>query len=334
MRLLTLTLKDFRNYKEASVSFEPGLNIISGDNAQGKSNILEAIYLLMTGRSFRTTKLKELIRWGAEYFTLKATFIKHDIEQSLTIGYNGQEKRIFHNDTPLPSFSSLLGILQGHILSPEDRDLISGPPSTRRRFLDLHLSQIDAIYLQTLSRYYRALKQRNHLLRTRQTETITTWEEQMAACATYLTEKRKAVIANLHLQTEDQITLTYRPSRPAWDQHLAQELILGHTLTGPHRDDLHISCDNHQMRTFGSEGQKISTSIALRFAQLEVMRNEKPLMLIDDVAGSLDEKREATLIERLSHLEQVFFTTPRAKESHFKIVQGTIEEQSVLVKNT
>lgn len=331
MKLLTLSLKNFRNYKEAEISFDPGLNLIIGDNAQGKSNLLEAIYLVMTGRSYRTSRLKELIRWGADTFTVKATFVKHDIEQSILVGYNGQDRRILHNDTQLPSFASLLGILQGEMLCPEDRDLISGPPALRRRFLDLHISQIDPTYLTSLGRYHRALKQRNQLLRSGQTDTLAIWEEQMAPCAIYIKHARQEAIDKLKPTSQDPLMITYRPSIPAWEENRTQEAILGHTLTGPHRDDISITLDRHQMRSFGSEGQKMSTAIALRFSQYDLLNtsiDETPLMLIDDVSGNLDLGRQKKIKDHLGSMGQVFFTSPLDHAGKcFYVTNGMIAER-------
>lgn len=322
MQLIRLRLKNFRNYEEADLTFGSGLNAITGDNAQGKSNLLEAIYLLITGRSFRTPRLKELIRWGADTLTIQATFVKHDIEQTLTIGYNGQEKKILHNSTPLSSFSSLLGILQGTLLSPEDRQLISGPPALRRRFLDLHLSQIDPSYLQNLSRYYHALKQRNTLLRNEQPDTLSIWEEQMAAPATYLQRQREKALDSL----KTDFSLSYRPSQPAWSENREKELIVAHTLTGPHRDDFTIALDGHKMKAFGSEGQKTLAAISLRFTQWEIMNT--PLMLIDDVSGNLDPTHQKNLMKKLSTLGQVFLTAPHPidAETQFTVTSGQVSK--------
>lgn len=176
----TLFLRDFRNYKEAAITFSPKVNTIWGDNAQGKTNILEAIYLLITGRSFRTPHLSDLIRFNTHSFYIKALFEKNGIEQTLTFSFDGEGRKIVHNSTPLPTLSSLLGILNGVVLSSEDLSIVSGTPQSRRQFLDLLISQSNPLYLHHLCRYIQAMKQRNALLKRNYLQTITIWEEQMA----------------------------------------------------------------------------------------------------------------------------------------------------------
>ena len=144
MTIKQLYLRDFRNYQEANITFSPQINLIWGDNAQGKTNLLEALYLFVTGRSFRTPHLAELIRFGAQAFYLEILFEKNGIEQILKFSYDGTERKITHNATALSSLSTLIGILHGVVLSPEDRALIKGGPAIRRHFLDLLLSQAEA----------------------------------------------------------------------------------------------------------------------------------------------------------------------------------------------
>src|ERR1700733_6779079 len=197
MYLHSLYLKNFRLYTEKSVAFAPNVNVIIGPNASGKTTILEAIHLLMTGRSFRTSQIKELIREGTDSFYTEVTFIKHHVEQSLKLSYKGNERKIIYNQTILQSSSGLLGLLQGTVLTPNDASLVKGQPGFRRQFLDMQLSQADPLYVHHLSRYYRAMAQRNHLLRAKTTHSIEMWEKEMVNSGVYLVESRAQAIAEL-----------------------------------------------------------------------------------------------------------------------------------------
>lgn len=339
MRLLALYLRNFRNYEEASIVFSPKINYIYGGNAQGKTNLLEAIYLLITGRSFRTHHLTELIRFGASAFFLEAYFEKNGIEQVLKMSCDKEGRKIWHNATAITSLSTLLGILQGVVLSPEDRELIRGSPSIRRQFLDLQIAIASPLYLHHLARFCRAMKQRNALLKEPSEKTIEVWEEQMAYSAAYLTLEREKVVKALEifgkpLQSalsggKDELSLSYKSSAlTVSDKETdslqsyflmqmrklrAREREIGSTLTGPHRDDLEILLYEKEARYFASEGQKRCCTAALRLAEwlrLKEAVGEAPIMCIDDATISLDPSREHHLYSQLGELGQVFLTSP------------------------
>jgi len=198
MHIIYLKLQNFRSYKHLELSFSPGINLFWGDNGQGKTNLLEALHILSTGRSFRTHRLQDVIREGENYFSLEAHFLKEETHHVLKIYYDNTSRKILYNDTPYAHFTQLLGILPSVLLSPEDLSLVSGTAAERRRFLDLCISQIDPLYLFYLTRYYKALKQRNALLRTQSEETLSAWEGVMAPAGSYLICKRREIIALLH----------------------------------------------------------------------------------------------------------------------------------------
>ena len=172
MQITSLFLQNFRNYEKAHVVFSPGINLIYGPNAHGKTNLLEALYFLITGRSFRTQSLRDLIYFGADFFRLKAFFIKNGVSQTLEVYFDGEKKKLLWNQTPLTSLSALYGILQGVLIAPEDLQILKGSPSLRRRFLDVQIAQVSPLYLHHLSRYQKAMKHRNTLLRRKQTQTL------------------------------------------------------------------------------------------------------------------------------------------------------------------
>lgn len=336
MYLKALYLKNFRNYEEASVFFSPKINTIFGDNAQGKTNLLEAISLVMTGRSFRTHHLSDLIAFKKESFYIEAHFEKNGVDQCIKIHFNALGRKIYHNHTPIPTLSSLLGIVNGVILSPEDWELVKGGPSARRHFLDLQISKTSPLYLHHMTRYYRAMKQRNAMLKGKKKETIEIWEEEMARSAAYLTYSRKEAVKEIEQFSAhplfDPLELHYKSSAlhacPTIDldtlrnyfvkqfaSHRRREFEIGTTLVGPHKDDLEIFVGEKHARFFGSEGQQRCCVASLRFAEwlrIKTINEEMPMLCIDDVGVSLDQKRETALYRYLEKMDtQIFLTSPR-----------------------
>jgi DNA replication and repair protein RecF len=323
--LKSLFLKDFRNYKEAHFEFSPGINYIHGPNAIGKTNLLEAIFLITTGKSFRTPLLKDLIFSSASSFCLGAVIEKQGVKQTLELRFDGVEKHLRIDATQYKSFSPLLGIVPHVILTPEAIQFVQGAPSERRRFLDFHLAQSDPLYIHHYLRFYKAMKSRNELLRRGDLSTVECWEEILAPAASYLIQERKKAVEELSYKLTD-FKLHYKPSLAfhsvgeleAKIQHRLEtlrpkEMALGHTLTGPHRDDLSLTIDGKEAKEFASEGQKRSCLANLRLAEWERLleRTElPPLFSIDDFAIHLDTARQAKLEERLKTLSQVFLTSP------------------------
>lgn len=336
MWLQHLILRNFRNYEQVQVSFCPSVNIIYGDNGQGKTNLLEAIYLISTGRSFRTKRLSELIRTGANYFYVEAHFFKNGISQFIKIFYDEQSRKVQTNNTVHNNLTSLLGTLPGILLSPEDHALMSGSPADRRKFIDLHIAQIDPLYVYHLGRYFRAMKQRNYLLKSHSETTLAAWEMAMAPSAAYLIEKRKEALKLLdspigHWMKQlslgkDSLTAQYDCSfslrnlqsneligylLAQWKKNRSKEMHLGSTLLGPHRDDLSIAISEKDAKDFSSEGQKRCGACALRFAQWEqchALIGSKPLLGIDDFGIQLDPERQKLLQQKLLDFGQVFLT--------------------------
>lgn len=342
MHLRALYLHNFRAYEEELFEFGPKVNVIHGANARGKTTLLEAIYFLMTGRSFRTSQASDMIRHGAACFYLDATFVKHGIEQKLRVSCSGKERKIVYNHTPCSSSSDLLGILQGTVIHPDDASIVKGAPEVRRHLLDIQIAQANPLYVHYFTRYSRAMRQRNHLLRTKNQETIESWEYEMANASAYIIQQRILAIDDLQREGQkmhrlicggaEDLTLVYKSnilSRGARSADLdatqfrtfyleqyrkmrPREMELGVTITGPHKDDLLISLGNKEARYFASEGQQRSCVAALRLAEWERLKTialEVPIMLIDDVGMSLDHSRRERLFKHFTSLEQVFLTT-------------------------
>ena len=316
--LKRLRLKNFRNFEHFEVAFDPKINLIVGPNAIGKTSLLEAIHFLSTGRSFRPAHLHELIRHGENSFAIEAEFIENGAPGSLQITYDGTKRKVLHNASTYHNFASLLGTLPSVVLTPTDSELITGTPSYRRRFLNIHLSQNQPLYLYHLARYSRALKQRNTLLKMGQINGIEAFEGPMSVAAEYIHHEREKALESilgraqqfLELLTPktEKLSLRYLPSlvKQGFSETREKELEAKTTLHGPHRDDFSIRLTDREAKGFASEGQKRSIVAALKLAEWK----EGALFGIDDFGVHLDEMRKEALVLETKKLGQVFLTAP------------------------
>lgn len=336
MYLQSLYLQQFRNYREVYFEFTPSINLICGPNAQGKTSLLEAIHYLMFGRSFRSVLHQDLIHIGCNSFYLEAIFCKHDVAQKLRVYMNGKERKMIYNHTVLSNVSNLLGLIQGVVMTPDDVNLVKGPPLLRRQFLDIQLAQVDPLYVHYLARYAKAMRQRNQLLKQKKLLSIESWEHEMAQASAYIVLQRRRSLQTLqiHCQTfysyltgeAENLTLKYcseasdcQSETEIKEFHLQQfhknrsrEIVFGYTLAGPHKDDIWIGIGGRDARFFASEGQQRSCVTALHMGEwhcLKEISGDIPLLMIDDVGISLDSKRRERLIDHLASLGQVFLTT-------------------------
>jgi len=291
---------------------------------------LEAISLVTLGRSFRTQHLSELIAEGKSYFYLEAEIIRDHVSQRIKLFHDGKTKRLHLNATTYTTFTPLLGICPSIISVPEDVGLITNSPIHRRRFLNIHLAQSDPLYVHHLSRFWRAMKQRNHLLKLKQLQELDCWELEMATSAAYLFKARKALLSSLNSSVTDQskrlsenadeANILFQPSyAPIAQDYTKQlqkmrkkELDLGLTLQGPHRDELLFLINAKPAKTFASEGQKKTMVSALRLAEWQNLAGQMecfPLMGIDDFGNALDPMRQQHLANQLKSMKQLFLTT-------------------------
>lgn len=327
MYLKALRIRNFRNILDETVYFHPKINLILGENAQGKTSLLEAIYLLGTGKSFRAHSLHELIFFGKDYFLLEAEIEKLGISETLQIFYNHSSKKIQYNATQYRSFSQLFGLLPTVVMTPYDIQMISSMPSFRRKFLNLQMAQHDPLYIHHFMRYDLAMKQRNALLKAKKEDGIDIFEEQMALSAQYLIKKREEIIQSLEISTKkhlktlkifEDLTLKYLPSAPlktflnTLQKNRKKELMIGSTLQGAHRDDFLILLHQKKAKDFASEGQKTALLSALKFSEWEILNNHvehTPILGIDDFATHLDPKKQELLQKSIHQFEQVFITS-------------------------
>lgn len=339
MRVKSLKLQNFRNYERALIEPDEGVTVFTGQNAQGKTNIVEALHLCCLGRSHRTPRDDELIRWGCEAASVKAVTAQRDgtHEVSLLLSRTQRRKKTVRiGARQAERIGELFGHVCGVLFSPEDLQIVKSGPAERRRFLDMQLSQLHPAYFYALQRAVRALNQRNALLKEiarngSLLSTLDMWDEQLAACGGEIVRgRREAVLAlsasaaQVHASlTGGRETLCVRYLSQAADaedpsQRLlerlkaarAEDLRRMTTSVGIHRDDLLITIDGKEARTYASQGQQRSAVLSLKLAQLELserVRGEAPVLMLDDVMSELDPDRRRQLIERIDRV-QTFVT--------------------------
>ena len=331
MHLAHLKLRDFRNYRRLEADFTPGFHLLLGDNAQGKTNILEAIYLLATLRSFRGVGGGQLVRHGSKGYFVGAQVMSRS-SREIKMYWSSAERQLSLDGKPVRKLAEYLGTLRAVVFCTEDVQLVKGAGRLRRRFMDLLLSQTHAVYLPLLQRYASALRSRNALLKqpAPDASALEGFTRELIEAGTKLMEFRRQLLPKIMpLAAEsykrvsggaEVLTLDYQPSiRQDFAVELARnrtrEKSFRSTLLGPHRDELQLRLDGKSAVQYGSEGQKRSIAIALKMTQTEYLTSvhgAPPVLLIDDVMGELDARRRAgflPLLERAQHGQsQVFMT--------------------------
>jgi DNA replication and repair protein RecF len=323
VHLSQLRLRDFRNYSRLDLEFAPGFHLLLGNNAQGKTNILEAIYMLATLRSFRGVASGQMVRHGQPGFFIGGK-THHAGDHEFKIYWSPKERNLAVDGRPVRRLSEFLGVFRAVVFCSEDLQLIKGPASRRRRYLDLLLSQTHPAYLPLLQRYARAVRSRNALLKQRVIDptAFEAFTAEMVDLGTRVASQRSELLPVLTpLATDcyrrvthaaEELRLEYAPSvRGDFLVGLrkieARERAVRMTLLGPHRDELVLTLDGKPVAQFGSEGQKRSVAIALKMAQAEHLTNlhgSPPVLLIDDIMGELDVKRRSGFLPLLRRAHQ------------------------------
>jgi DNA replication and repair protein RecF len=354
-------IEDYRNYERAHADLAPGFNVVFGRNAQGKTNFLEAMYLLATTRLLRGKRDSEGIRDGSDSAKVSATLVGSGTEIAFAME-RGFKKRALLNGVALPRASDLIGRLRVVCVSAADMEIVRGDPSQRRLFLDLELSAVSPAYLRHLTLYKRAMEQRNVLLRDSRdrrhaAETFEVWEDQIAQHGASIRRFRNDFVAELgpfaesvhsEMGAGERLTLGYRTQ----DECLSYEQLLeglaggrlldiqkGATSLGPHRDDLEIGVQTREARLYGSQGQQRTAVISVKLAVLSLMRDREgmaPLLLLDDILSDLDEARRRMLVDIVfSRADQAVLTCTEASAAGkeilsraklFEVSSGTIRE--------
>ena len=343
MIIKRLKAEGFRNIDSCDISFCPGVNLLYGDNAQGKTNAVEAIYLFARGRSFRAAKDSELVGFGKEGFRLRIEYEDKNGEENLEYALFGRISQRKKNGYKLTRASELVGSFRAVMFSPDDLELVKGSPEERRAFLNVAISQCKSEYIGCYQGYKKALENRNCILKnaskggyTDQNELIA-WSEYMAEYAARIYIMRREYIKKLEVYAADvmrdisggkeKLSLRYRSDineefsdftsvsaeyRRILTSYIEREKTLGSSLFGPHRDDLEIFIGNSSARSFASQGQQRSVVLSLKLGEGEVSREisgEYPVFLLDDVLSELDDGRKKYLIDGVGKGRQIIITT-------------------------
>ena len=336
MKIKRLELTSFRNYGSMETDLESGINIFYGDNAQGKTNILEGIYLICTTRSHKKSRDAEMIRFGEDEAHLRIFLEKREIEYKIDMHLKkGSKKHIAINSLPIKRASELLGIANIVFFSPEDLSIIKNSPSERRRFVDMELSQLDKVYLSTLSGYSKALEQKNKLLRDishsagdSSEELLNVWDEKLLELGTGIIKKRREFIEDLnHILKEknreisgkdEVLSCSYEPDADisSYERMLKErreaDKRYGSTSVGPHRDDIGFSLDGVDLRKYGSQGQVRTASLSLKLSEIELVKiktGDSPILLLDDVLSELDSSRQRLLLKSIGGIQTLITCT-------------------------
>lgn len=332
MFIRSLQLANFRNYESLSLEFSEGTNILYGDNAQGKTNILEALYLVATTKSHRGVRDREMIRFGCQEGHIRTVLIKNGVDYQVDMHLRAaRSKGLAVNGQKLKRASQLMGLLHIVFFSPEDLTIVKNGPAYRRHFLDMELCQLDGDYLYNLNHYNRIVDQRNRLLKEIWNNpdlaaTLDVWDDQLADYGAKIIARRREfmdqladLIGDIHLRLsggKEHLSLRYLPDTEAAAlkdrllQNRERDRYLKSTSVGPHKDDFSFVCNEIDLRKFGSQGQQRTCALSLKLAEIELVKKmigDSPVLMLDDVLSELDTNRQNTLLDSLGSI-QTFIT--------------------------
>ena len=339
------------------MNFNPQINIIYGDNAQGKTNILEALYVCATSRSHKGSKDREMIRMGSDEAHIKLNVKKNGLPYRIDMHLKkNKSKGIAIDGVPIRKASELFGIVNIVFFSPEDLNIIKNGPAERRRFLDSEICQLSRLYMIELANYNKVVAQRNKLLKEisfsgRMADTLEIWDEQMVRYGTSIISERKKFISRLNdilseihqnlTGGKEQILITYEPnvSEEAFSEELKagreRDLRFGQSYTGPHRDDFCVRVNDIDIRKYGSQGQQRTAALSLKLAEIRLVEEEihdTPVLLLDDVLSELDGSRQNYLLQSIHSIQTLITCTGLDEfvENHFEansvfqVVEGSV----------
>ena len=335
MYIKKVKLENFRNYETSEIIFNKNLNNIFGDNAQGKTNILEAIFICGLGKSFRTNQDKELININKEFSKVEIEYLKKDREGKIKLELN-QKKDFFINDIKVKKISDILGKIYIVLFTPQDINILKNDPSKRRRFLNIMISQLRPMYVHVLNKYNKTLEQRNNYLKqikyeNKSIEMLDIWDEQLVELGTKIfiyrkefLEKINNKIKDIHLvttQNKENIEIKYKSNIINKNKYLEElkkkrniDIQKGYTSIGIHRDDFDIFINNENISIYGSQGQQRSSIISLKLAEAETIYEEiedYPIILLDDFMSELDKKRIKGFIENIKENQVIITSTEK-----------------------
>ena len=334
MVIEALDLQNYRNYELLGMKFSPETNILYGDNAQGKTNILEAIYVASTTKSHRASKDREIIAFDSDEAHIKMFVRKNNISHRIDMHLKkNKTKGVAIDGIPIKRAVDLLGIINIVFFSPEDLNIIKSGPAERRRFMDMELCQLDKIYVHNLVNYNKALLQRNKLLKDISfapslADTLDVWDEQLVRYGKELIRIRREFVNNLNSiifdihgrlsGNKEQLELVYEPSVD--EEEFKNRLYLSRekdirqktTVYGPHRDDLSFMLGDMDVRKYGSQGQQRTCALSLKLSEIELVKlltGDTPVLLLDDVFSELDANRQNYLLDSISNVQTIVTCT-------------------------
>ena len=358
MIIKTLELMNFRNYSTLNMQFHHGTNILYGDNAQGKTNILEAIYLCGTTKSHKASKDRETISFNKDEAHIRIGIEKNKIPHRIDLHLKkSKAKGVAIDGIPIKKQAELFGMLNIVFFSPEDLNIIKNGPSERRRFMDLELCQINKVYMYHLTGYNKTLLQRNNLLKQisfnrNLLDTINIWDSKLIEFGNNIIEARTKFIDSLNKLVgeihsrltggKEELFLKYEPNvneqkfAEKLTNSLERDLALKVTNVGPHRDDLSFIIDSIDIRRYGSQGQQRTAALSLKLAEIQLVKSlikDNPILLLDDVLSELDRQRQNYLLQSIGDIQTVItctgleeFISHRFKyDKIFSVVNGTVE---------
>ncbi len=334
MYIETLEVKNFRNYDTLAMNFNQGTNILYGNNAQGKTNILEAVYLCGTTKSHRGSRDKDMIRFGEEEAHIRMVVRRQDVPYRIDMHLKkNRAKGIAVNEVPIKKASDLFGIVNFVCFSPEDLRMVKNGPAERRHFLNLEMCQINRLYMDDLAKYTKILEQRNRVLKDMQfrrdyQDMLDIWDEQLVFFGSRIIAEREkflsylgGIVQDIHAsltQQGEKIGLLYEPDTTldtfSSDLKAAREKDshLKTTTVGPHRDDFAIRVNDIDMRKFGSQGQQRTAALSIKLSEIEILKQktkDTPILLLDDVLSELDSSRQNYLLKSISHIQTLITCT-------------------------
>ncbi len=332
MYISNISLKNYRNYSSLNMDLSRDVNIIIGENARGKTNILESIYLAATSKSNRLSSDKEIIKIGEESSIINISYFIDDLSHRTIIKLNKNSKKEIAIDGEVKNkISDLLGNIFLVFFSPDDLSLVKGGPSERRRFLDIEICQIDKVYLKNLANYHKVLKERNLLLKNRDNINLSlldVYDEQLAKYGSKIIIKREEFIKNLNSYYKDlhfKISGEKEKAKIKYKKNVKESKFLEelkrnrnqdierkNTSVGPHKDDFNFIVNEINLRNYGSRGQVRTAVLALKLAEIEIIKNMvdvSPILLLDDVLSELDENRQIFLIDQLKDIQTIITGT-------------------------
>ncbi len=356
MLITELELQNFRNYEKQKIEFNQNINVFYGDNAQGKTNIIEAIFISAFGKSFRTSKEKEIIKYNEDFLNINLKYKNKDRDGSIKIQI-ADKKNILVNGLKIKKLSELLGNINIVLFTPDDINILKNGPAQRRRFLDMMIGQIRPNYVYNLNMYLKVLEQRNNYLKqlrntNENNELLDIWDEKIAQYANKIClyrlefiNKIKDKISNIHkniTENKEEIKIEYLTDCIDEKELLEQiknrrkvDIIKGYTTKGIHRDDFNIYINDNLVNVYGSQGQHRTAVLSLKMCELEIIKEEigeSPILLLDDFMSELDAKRRSNFLKNIGNTQVIITCTDEIRDCMnnqyaFYVNDGKIKKQ-------